>query len=396
MSRNKKVLIVINNLLCGGAQKSLVSLLNCLDQGYYDLGLLVLNPEDAFFDDIPGWIHVLKPSKEVGLMYLTLEELFSSKIPAGLLLKALRAKCSMKLFAKNDFDDVQNLWRVWRGRIKRLDQDYDLAISYVDGFSNYYVIDKVSAAKKILWVHNEYEKLSYNADYDRTYFAQADALVTISEACVKNLKDTFPECDSRIRLLYNLLPIALIRKMSAKGRPAEYGGKRNIIISVGRLNEQKGFDLAIKASKLLQSRGVEFAWFIIGEGELREKLHDQIKRAGVEQKVHLLGLRKNPYPYIRYADLFVQPSRYEGKSIVLDEAKILCKPIVATNYDTVYDSIRNGENGTICRFEENDLAASISNLLGDVKKKEFYSKNLSEEISNDTGVKDYLELFDSI
>lgn len=396
MSRNKKMIIVINNLLCGGAQKSLVSLLNCLSQECYDLDLLVLNPANVFFNTIPEWVRVLEPPKELRAMYLSKEKIFLSNLHIGLLLKSLWGKCSIKIFKKKELDDVQNLWKIWRKLIKKLDQEYDLAISYVDGFSNYFVIDKVSAAKKILWVHNEYEKLPYNADYDRTYFVQADALVTISEACVKSLNRIFPECINKTHLLYNISSSEMIWQMSDRGKPFEYEGKKNILISIGRLNEQKGFDLAIKASRILQNNGLSYDWFIIGEGELEGNLLNQIRIMGVEKHVHLLGLKKNPYPYIRYADIFVQPSRYEGKSIVLDEAKILHKPIVVTNYDTVYDSIEHGINGSICCFEENELADSIADLIRNIEKMKFYSKNLSEEMRDNMRVDAYLRLFETI
>lgn len=390
-----KVFISINDLTCGGAQKSLMSFLNNLSiKDGMDIDLLVLDESNKFFDDIPGWIHILKPSNEVKALFMPINGLLKSKLPIATKVKGVIAKILLK--KTNRGNTVQRIWKVWRFFISNQTKQYDIAISYVDGFSNYYVVDKVVAHKKILWIHNEYEKLSYKADYDRTYFSQADALVTISEACVDSLNRVFPEYKGKTHLLYNLSSPSMIWKMSEKGKPVEYGERRNILISIGRLDEQKGFDLAIKASKLLHSRRIDFTWFIIGEGELREELLDLIKDAGVEQQVQLLGLRKNPYPYIRYADLFVQPSRYEGKSIVLDEAKILCKPIVVTDYDTVYDSIESGKNGSICHLEENDLASTIFELLNNVEKRKLYSKNLSQENNFGCDIEMYLKLFRAV
>lgn len=131
----------------------------------------------------------------------------------------------------------------------------------MDGFSNYYVIDKVSADRKILWVHNEYEKLGYNAKFDWTYFEKADDLVTISEECVESLKRVFPEFSNKTHLLYNISPSKMIRAMADTGRPEEYAGKENILISVGRLNEQKGFDLAVRAAAKYENAR---AWSLLG------------------------------------------------------------------------------------------------------------------------------------
>lgn len=396
MKNKKKILIVINNLLCGGAQKSLVSLLNCIEPDYYDLDLLVLNRNNIFFDNIPKWVNIVEPVAEISEMYKPLKKILTSKKKDKLILKALLNKICLKITNDKKFNEVQNLWKVWKYCIPKNKIKYDLAISYVDGFSNYYVVDKVEAEKKILWVHNEYEKLSYFSEYDRKYFAKADALITISEVCVSSLKKVFPEYKNKIHLLYNLSSPKMIREMGYKEKPTEYINKINILVSIGRLNEQKGFDLAIKAAYKMKKDGLNYSWFIIGEGELEQDLRNQIDELGLNENVYLLGLRKNPYPYIQYADIFIQPSRFEGKSIVLDEAKILGKPIVATNYDTVYDSITNGVNGTICEFDENSLGDAIVTLLENIDIRYRYSTNLEKEIESDIESMSYIKLFDSI
>lgn len=396
MKNKKKILIVINNLLCGGAQKSLVSLLNCIEPDYCDLDLLVLNRNNIFFDNIPKWVNIVEPVAEISEMYKPLKKILTSKKKDKLILKALLNKICLKITNDKKFNEVQNLWKVWKYSIPKNKIKYDLAISYVDGFSNYYVVDKVEAEKKILWVHNEYEKLSYFSEYDRKYFAKADALITISEVCVSSLKKVFPEYKNKIHLLYNLSSPKMIREMGYKEKPTEYINKINILVSIGRLNEQKGFDLAIKAAYKMKKDGLNYSWFIIGEGELEQDLRNQIDELGLNENVYLLGLRKNPYPYIQYADIFIQPSRFEGKSIVLDEAKILGKSIVATNYDTVYDSITNGVNGTICEFDENSLGDAIVTLLENKDIRYRYSTNLEKEIESDIESMSYIKLFDSI
>lgn len=389
-----KVLIVINNLLCGGAQKSLLSFLNCLEVDIFDLDLLVLNPENAFFDSIPDWVSQIYPDEQIKAMHVSVNNLITSKLSIRTILQTLQVKINQKLNYDRECDEVQNLWKAWKKYVPVQKKQYDLAISYVDGFSNYYVVDKVKASKKILWIHNEYEKLGYNADFDREYFRLAHALVTISEACVASMNRVFPEYKDKTYMLYNLSSPEMIKSMGRHDIPKEYINKKNIIVSVGRLNEQKGFDLAVEAATIMKFRGIEFNWFIIGEGEEETFLHNMIVKERLEQQVQLLGLRKNPYTYIYYANVFVQPSRYEGKSIVLDEAKILCKPIVATNYTTVYDSIIDGENGTIVEMSADKLADGVIQLLINQKLKEKYVtalKNIKKIGIQD--VNNYLKLF---
>ena len=303
------------------------------------------------------------------------------------------SKLLMKTFRDKDANTVQRVWKAWRCFIPAQKKVYDLAVSYVDGFSNYYVIDKVTASKKILWVHNEYEKLSYKMKFDRPYFEKADNIVTISDLCIQSLNNVFPDYKDKFRMLPNLSSADSIRRMAETEDPIEYKGQKNILLSIGRLEDQKGFDLAVKAAKILKDNKVEFCWFIIGQGELEHSLKSMICENGLEDVFKLIGVRKNPYPYIKNCLIFVQPSRYEGKSIVLDEAKILEKPIVVTNYTTVYDSITDGLSGSIVEFDEKKLADSIKELIENDMLRTAYSNNLKEENKNiNYNAERYLEL----
>ena len=160
--------------------------------------------------------------------------------------------------------------------------------------------------------------------------------------------------------------------------------KRFKIVSIGRLTEQKGFDFAIDAAKILTEKGFKFCWYILGEGPLRKSLETQIKLNGVSDYIRLLGIRSNPYPYIKYADIFVMPSRYEGKSIALDEAKVLCKPIVVTNYPSVNDAIIDGQNGMIVDIDAESIAKGILALYNNDILKSLFVNNLKiEDNSNE-------------
>ncbi|MCD8118518.1 MAG: glycosyltransferase [Lachnospiraceae bacterium] len=388
-----KVLFVINDLGCGGAQKSLVSLLNSIEfQEKDSVDLLVLDQTNKFFDEIPERIRILNCPEEIRAMFMQISSIIKSDLRIVTKVKGIISKSLLKLDIKNNDDNVQKIWRSWRLLIPEMDRSYDLAVSYVDGFANYYVIDKVKTKRKILWVHNEYEKLSYNPQYDMAYFLKAEKIITISESCVDSLKRTFPEMAEKIKMLPNLSSKDLIWKQSDVGMPDEYENRHNIIVSIGRLSFQKGFDMAIKAATILKDKKIDFCWFIIGEGELHDTLSGQISMGGLENHVRLLGNRKNPYPYIRYSTIFVQPSRYEGKSIVLDEAKILLKPIITTNYTTVYDSITDGVTGSIVKFNETNLAEAIMRLLSDKKLQNRYCEALKNEPSS-VNVEPYLDLF---
>ncbi|WP_051194981.1 glycosyltransferase [Pseudobutyrivibrio ruminis] len=394
------VFISINGLRCGGAEKSLISFLNEIPEEYIKrndlkIDLLVLDKKDHFFTDIPAWVNTLQTDDMIDGMFESSLEHIKNPVSIPILFAKILTKIRMKLIKEENVSNVQHIWNMWKNNIEVRDEEYDIAISYVDGFSNYYVIDKIKAKKKVLWVHNEYSKLNYKKEYDKKYFDEADAIITISDICVNSLQENFPENVDKIRMIPNISSPKNIWNLAEKERPKEYVGK-NIIVSIGRLNIQKGFDMAIDAAKILSEK-IDFSWYILGEGELREELEQRIRDCELQNKIHLIGNRSNPYPYIRYADVFVQPSRYEGKSIVLDEAKILEKPIVVTDYETVFDSIENDINGVIVGFNKEELANAIVNLFDDVKKRDRLVNALKNENEiKRTDIDKYLSLIEDL
>lgn len=395
-----RVFISINGLSCGGAEKSLISFLNEIPEGYIsdnelELDLLVLNKKDYFFTNVPTWVNWLDTDTYIDGVFESTKEILQNTKKLTVLIEKLLPKMKMKLKSQQNASIVQHVWNCWKDSIPMLDKVYDLAISYVDGFSNYYVIDKVKASKKILWVHNEYEKLNYNIEYDRAYFSKADAIVTISNRCVDCLKNVFPELKEKIWMIPNISSQAIIWNMSDE-KILENIETENLFVSIGRLSEQKGFDLAIDAAELLSER-IDFTWFIIGEGDLRGELEERIKSKHLQNRVFLIGNKSNPYPYIRKATVFVQPSRFEGKSIALDEAKILEKPIVVTNYTTAKDSIKDGENGYIVDFNAKALSDRLCDLVVDTDTRyEFSNKLHDERMSAQKDIDSYLHLIDTV
>ncbi len=377
-----KVFISINGLRCGGAEKSLISFLNEIPKEYIrnhelEVDLLVLYKKGYFFNNVPDWINWLDTDDYLDGLFENTKEHFRNPVSLLVLMKKIGAKVKMKISKPKNASNVQHIWSCWKDIIPEQKKEYDLAISYVDGFSNYYVIDKVKAPRKILWVHNEYEKLNYNQTFDELYFDKADAIVTISDRCKSSLVTYFPRMKEKIHMIPNISSPKSIWQMAEEDINEDFG-KDNSIVSIGRLSEQKGFDLAIDAAEKLRTK-IDFTWYIIGEGELKEFLQERIDAKGLNKNVFLVGNRNNPYPYIQKAKIFVQTSKYEGKSIVLDEAKILEKPIIVTNYTTAKDSIIDGKNGIIVEHDAGQLASMIEKLLNNQDLQNEFAKNLKAE-----------------
>lgn len=387
----------MGSLNIGGAEKSLVSMLNLLPDDKYEIDLLLLRDEGSFRNSVPEHVNVLSVDFPYECLVVSPKNI-KYYLNKGIRYFIKKLYSLVKLKTRRYLSMDQVLWEIWRDEIPVHDKQYDAAISYIEGIPNYYVLEKIKAARKIIWVHNEYSKLGYNADYDLTYFQNADAIVTISELCRSCLINTFPSIASKFHVLENLTDPSLIKKMAEQEIDdpqftIQYDGLK--ILSIGRLHPQKQFDLAIKAARIIKDSGIRFKWYIIGEGSLRHELEQQIRESLLTEDVLLLGVRKNPYSYMKLCDIVVQSSLYEGKSIVVDEAKILNKPIVATRYETVYDVIADYKTGVISDMTPKSLAASILEVYSNISLRELLINNLSKERNDNVkDIQKYIKVID--
>lgn len=395
-----KILVVMHGIDGGGAEKSLVSFLTTLDMRYgsdIDVDLLLFKPEGLFLNQIPKNCNRLTEPKEVFAMsYSPLKKMFWSKIS----LKGLMGKTAhyISRIKKNDsqLSDIQAMWSHWKPYIPSVKGHYDVAISYMHGVTNYFVIDKCDADKKYLYIHHEYEKMNENAQFDYSYFKKADAIITVSSKCIQSIVNVHPELKDKVVCIENIHSAALIRKMATEGITREFENKDNCIkiVSIGRITDVKRFDRAVEAAKILKDRGIDFIWVLLGRGNLENELKKLVKSLGLEKEFILIGVKANPYPYINNADIFVQTSDNEGKSMVIDEAKILEKPIVVTNYMTVRDVIRDGENGVVADFTPESVAEKIMMIINDSSLKDRIISNLKHEtIGNENEIEKYISLW---
>lgn len=387
----KKILFVMHNLGYGGAERSLVNLLQELPEEKYEIDLLLFQRRGDFLQQLPYHVRVLDTPAALNGLYAPV-----SKAGKYRLTKLFGTACA-RLARKTKKSRSAFRWQHFYARaIPVLPTHYHVAVAYVGSEILYYVQDRVDADRKLVWIHNDYCNAGYSKVDDTPYFAQSDGIVSVSEECVEVLRREFPECASKIHCIENITSSGWIRKQADLFAPQEYEGSTCNVLSVGRLGPQKGFDMAIQAAALLKQRGVNFRWIILGEGALRETLQKQINAEGLENMVFLAGTRNNPYPYMKHCTLLVQSSRYEGKSVVLDEAKILGVPIVATNYPTVADQVLSGKEGLITEMSAEGIAAGIMKLLSNPEQQEALRQYLlSREYGNQDEVIKYMELLDA-
>lgn len=395
----RKVLIVMNTLGMGGAEKSLISMLNTIDTNFLkkndiSIDFLIADASGVLYKQIPSYINIIKCPYLYRVLASPKENaLKHSRIKADVYALKGIWKVSSSLLREKLFE-MEKYWKANRKFIPNFKGEYDICFAYMNGMTTYYVIDKVNAKKKFVWVHNDYNKLTCTDDFNRFYFEKASGIITISQICVNSIIEHFPDIRDKVRMIENITPFKLIEEQSGEFFPPEYVHESATrIISIGRLSTQKGFDIGINAAKILADQGYQFNWYIIGIGEEKGNLEAELLKNGLNDMVHMIGIRENPYPYIKYADIFFQPSRFEGKSITLDEAKILAKPIVVSNYETVFDSIENGVNGLICDLNPKALAEGIALLMDNKEVAENLRKKLQlSENGNDLEIQKYYDL----
>lgn len=398
MSNRKSVLIVISGMEIGGAQKSLISFLKSLEEAglstQYEVDVIVGRPKGLFMNQFPSFVNVLPTPPELVWLGTPHGDELLAKYSS---LRGRIGKLTWMLTNKqrvfhNKLNEEQRIWVNWRHLVPALQKHYDVAISYMNGFPGYYVMDKVNAKRKILWIHNEYQKLGYNTDFDRPFYASCDQVVTISDACVESFTQAFPEFADKTILLYNITLVSDVLAKGARNDAPEFEQTRALrILSVGRLAAQKQFGLAIQTAAALKQRGVDFLWLIVGDGPDRELLQAQIDERGLQDSMKLVGQRANPYAYMARCDVFVQTSLYEGKSIVLDEAKLFGKPIVVTDYPTASDIIQHDRNGLICPMDAQKLADAIECVTEDEALRQRFADALAAETGSQDELRKYID-----
>lgn len=371
----KKILFIISNFESGGVSKSMSSLLNVVDTSLYDVDCFVLNPTGVFLSSIPSSITMISDERT---------SLLFSKFPQNLIFLAkkgwfwdvfIRVLAAFFML----FNKGIGGWLLSR-RIYKIPKQYDLAVDYNGQHQLYYLIDYVKATRKVTFFHSDYEKWPYYYSMDRKYFPLVDQIFTISDTCVAALQEYFPKEASKIELFENISSLELINELGSV--PMNMGF--NSIVTVGHLTKLKGTLLALEVAEILKNNGIEFQWYFVGQDSKDYDYAQIVKSKGLNEHIHFVGVTTNPYPYIKNATIMVHLSSFEGKSIALDEAKLLAKPIVVTNFSTVNDQFQNGYNASIVSFNAHEIAETLLELVNTPSLQQQYSQNLRNDCKDNS------------
>lgn len=366
----KKLLFVINTLGRAGAETALLSLLGQLQDTGYEISLYVLLGQGELLGQLPEGIRLRNPVYHNTSVLNARGRLTM----AGTVLRAFFRNGGMRQKAadlrriwksQKKFQPDKLLWRTVSDGAYRMDETFDLAVAYIEGGSTYYVADHVKARKKAAFVHIDYESSGYTKAMDKDCYRKMDRIFTVSAETERHFLNCYPEYQDKTMVFHNIIDCEKIRRraMEPGGFQDGFDGLR--LLTVGRLTYQKGYDVAIKAMQLVKRSGCRARWYVLGEGEQRRTLEKEIEERGLKEDFLLLGAVENPYPYYAQADLYVHATRFEGKSIAIQEAQVLGCPILASDCNGNREQIRDGVDGILCKLAPQAVADAILRLAAD-------------------------------
>lgn len=389
MRQKKQILFVIESLGCGGAEKSLVSLLSLLDKDKYDLSIWMIYPEGAFLSFLPDQVKVVEQPK-----YNAFESLLFS---LSSLIYSVIWRFN-KMTGKNEYwGETYYKSRGWAIKVPK--GKWDVVFAYHQGLVSYIVADKFHECKKVGWVNADIFKTGYNIAYNSTFYRKIDCICPVSEILHKLMDNRMPEFSTKYRTIWDIINPSVTRNLSRKQvEQLRTNSDEYVFVTTGRLHVLKGYDMAVEAAHFLKQKGVKFKWYFIGEGAQRGNIERQINLLGLQNEVKLLGMKTNPYPYMVQADIYVQTSRHEGFGMTIAEAKILGIPVVSTNFDVVYNQITHEKNGLIAEMNGVKIGEQILRLIQDDELcKHIKSTLLKEEnLTSQTEVRKVEKMIDEL
>lgn len=400
----KRIFINIHYLEIGGAERALLGLLSYLNPDKVDIDLFVNQHTGEFMPLIPEWVNLLPEISE----YTCIERPITTIVKEGhwgIALRRIWAKYKYKQYLntltveqrQHDASIFQYVADAVEGALPSLAHlgEYDLAISFLQPHN--IVLNKVKAKKKICWIHTDYSTIHVNHDLELPVWNAFDYVVSISDDCTRAFVQTFPELKDKIVLIENILSPLFVRRQAdldevTAEMPDELGVVK--ILTIGRFSLPKKIEGIPHICAEMERLGVDFRWYVIGYGPDR-KIQEALDKYGMRHRMKLLGKKSNPYPYIKACDIYAQPSIYEGKSVTVREAQMLCKPVVITDYPTAKSQINHDVDGVIVPLDEVQTAMGIVDFINNSELRDKIVSHLcTHDFGNEAEVEKIYSLMD--
>ncbi|WP_203287282.1 glycosyltransferase [Metabacillus sp. cB07] len=383
----KNILISTYDMEVGGVERSLITLLDHIDYKKYNVDLMLYRHHGDFLGLINKNVNILSEVGEYATFRKSISQIIKEKMfgVAGsrLLARIITAiSANVKQIEEPGYIQMQLMWKFALPFLPKIEKKYDVAISYL--WPHDFVAEKVYAKKKIAWIHTDYSTINTHIKMDTKVWRKFDHIIAVSEACKYAFLHKYSEFYDNVSVIENIVSPEFIRNMSNELIENSFMSDKSFkIVTVARLSHAKGIDLAVKALNVIKEKGYEnISWYVVGYGGEELKIRQLIKEFKLENRFILLGKQTNPYPYIKHADLYVQPSRYEGKAVTVGEAQILGKPVIITDYPTAESQVKNRIDGLITELSEYGIANCIINLYENLEERYYLMSNCQDIIYN--------------
>ena len=400
-NNDKKIKLLIIGIImnCAGTEKSFLAFANNLDYSKYDVTLLLAKKEGKLIDKIPQQIKIKTMDQRYADLFLlsganAAKTIWNCNIKHAPLtiFEILPYAVKMVINRSNRSGISTRLWCRKMSKMPEQKEENDVAAAYWCDRTMFYMCDKVKAKKKIAWLHFDYDNPPRDDKLYLSYFKKCDNIVTVSSRVNDALKNKLPQISDRCTVIENINDPITIDEMSKQGSSFDDDYKGTRILTVARICDQKGQDMAVDALKRLINDGYNVRWYFLGGGDSTdiEALKKRAEENGISDKIVLLGTTDNPYPYIKDCGIFALTSRYEGKPITVEEAKMMCKPILATKYVSAAEQLDSGKFGVLCDINEESIYYGLKKLLDSSDLRGEIVSNLKNE---DFGNKSEIEKF---
>ncbi len=375
-----KIAIVTNQMIVGGIENSLISLINSMPKDRFDITVLVMKRGGELLHHLPDEVKI----KEVfGNEKTTLEKIRKYLVKGNFLqtIKTILYTLLLKRGTESSFEE--NLYYSYL--LPNEKSKYDIAISYYIPASLpvIYAIKNLNAKIKIAWLHGDVTEYQNSLPKYKKIYEKYHYIFGVSNYVVLKFINFFPHLSKKTSLFYNIINKDNIKLLASRKHNCFNSSTRINLLTVGRLEHEKGQDIIPFILNRLLSTGYDVCWYCIGDGTLREKLKTKIDEFNLRKHLILLGTQDNPYPSIKDCDIYIQPSRHEAYCMTVAEARVFNKPIITTNTGAS-EQIINGETGLIVKFDEFELFQAIKQLLDNNEMRKRFEQNLNNQTVDST------------
>lgn len=379
-----KILFACNNLHIGGVQKALVNLL-CEISGKYDVTLFLFYADGELKNAIPEDVTVICGNRFTKIMGMTQKEAKENGI-FTMLWRAFWAVLTKIFGIGFSFSCLS--------RMQKLKGEYDVAISYMQNSSyklfyggcNEFVVNSVSAKRKMSFVHCDFKHYFGNNEYNRNYYRNFDKIACVSDSCKQVFDEVFPLCKDKTLSVHNCYNFSEMDKLS-KAYEAAYTVDSVNIFTAARISEEKGIFRMFPIFAELKKNGKKFVWRIAGAGPLLDASMAEREKYGLDGFVEFLGMLDNPYPYFAESDLLLVPSYDEAAPMVYGEAGFFGIPVLTTDTTSAYELVENKGFGFVCKNTDEAIKAELYKLLENPGL--ISEKAVKSEDTNDIPLKEF-------